>query len=75
MKTTNSKRPWLEGPIGCALAVLALGTGRTIAADASVTAIDIPLKPDATMRPAGLQVDRSRLGGLADGRIESQVAA
>jgi len=59
MKTTNSKRPWLEGPIGCALAVLALGTGRAIAADASVTAIDILLKPDATMRPAGLQVHRT----------------
>jgi len=39
--------------------VLALGTGRAIAADASVTAIDILLKPDATMRPAGLQVHRT----------------
>src|SRR5438046_4468787 len=49
MKTTTSTRLWLKGSIGCALAMLALGTGRAIAADASVTAIDILLKPDATM--------------------------
>ena len=49
MKTTTSRRLWLKGSIGCALAVLALGTGGAIAADASVTAIDILLKPDATM--------------------------
>ena len=49
MKTTTSRRLWLKGSIGCTLAVLALGTGRAIAADASVTAIDILLKPDATM--------------------------
>ena len=35
--------------VACALATLALGTGRAIAADASVTAIDILLHPDATM--------------------------
>ena len=49
MKTTTSIRLWLKGSIVCALAMLALGTGRAIAADASVTAIDILLKPDATM--------------------------
>ncbi|HVO26211.1 MAG TPA: hypothetical protein VMW56_21560 [Candidatus Margulisiibacteriota bacterium] len=49
MKTTTSTRLWLKGSIACALAMLALGTGRAIAADASVTAIDILLKPDATM--------------------------
>jgi hypothetical protein len=49
MKTTISTRLWLKGSIACALAVLALGTGRAIAADASVTAIDILLKPDDTM--------------------------
>ena len=49
MKTTTSRHLWLKGSIGCALAVLALGTGGAIAADASVTAIDILLKPDATM--------------------------
>ena len=49
MNTTTSRRPWLKGSIACALAMLALGTGRAIAADASVTAIDILLKPDDTM--------------------------
>ena len=49
MKTTTSRRLWLKGSMACALAMLALGTGRAIAADASVTAIDILLKPDATM--------------------------
>ena len=49
MTTTTSTRLWLKGAIACALAMLALGTGRAIAADASVTAIDILLKPDATM--------------------------
>src|SRR5258705_13353660 len=49
MKTTTSTRLWVKGSIACALAMLALGTGRAIAADASVTAIDILLKPDATM--------------------------
>ena len=48
-KTTTSTRLWLKGSIACALAMLALGTGRAIAADASVTAIDILLEPDATM--------------------------
>src|SRR5215467_9742659 len=49
MKTTTSRHFWLKGSIGCTLALLALGTGRAIAADASVTAIDILLKPDAIM--------------------------
>ena len=49
MKTTTSRRLWLKGSIACALAMLALGTGRAIAADTSVTAIDILLEPDATM--------------------------
>jgi hypothetical protein len=49
MDTTTSTRLWLKGSIACALAMLALGTGHAIAADASVTAIDILLKPDATM--------------------------
>src|SRR5437660_5828492 len=49
MKTRTSRHLWLKGSIGCALAVLALGTGGAMAADASVTAIDILLKPDATM--------------------------
>src|SRR5213075_3418832 len=49
MKTTTSRRLWLKGSIACALVMLAFGTGRAIAADASVTAIDILLKPDATM--------------------------
>src|SRR5437660_3521036 len=49
MKTATSRRLWLKGSIACALAMLALGTGRAIAADASVTAIDILLDPDATM--------------------------
>ena len=49
MKATTPTRLWLRGTIACALALLALGTGRAIAADASVTAIDILLKPDATM--------------------------
>jgi len=49
MKTTTSTRPGLNGSIACALAVLVLGTGRAIAADASITAIDILLKPDDTM--------------------------
>src|SRR5438445_13505868 len=49
MKTTTSRRLWLKGSIACALAMLALATSRAIAADASVTAIDILLKPDATM--------------------------
>ena len=49
MNTTTSTRLWLKGSIACALAMLALGTGRAIAADASVTAIDVLLKPDATM--------------------------
>lgn len=49
MNTTTSKRLWLKGSIACAVAMLALGTGRASADDASVTAIDILLKPDATM--------------------------
>jgi len=49
MKATTATRLWLKGTIACALAMLALGTGRAIAADASVTAIDILLDPDATM--------------------------
>ena len=49
MQRTTSRRLWLKGSIACALAMLALGTGRAIAADASVTAIDILLEPDATM--------------------------
>ena len=49
MKTTTSIRLWLKGSIVCALAMLAFGTGHAIAADASVTAIDILLKPDAVM--------------------------
>ena len=48
MRTTTSTRLWLKGSIACGLAML-LGTGRAIAADASVTAIDILLKPDTTM--------------------------
>ena len=46
---TTSTRFRRERSIACALAMLALGTGRAIAADASITAIDILLKPDATM--------------------------
>ena len=49
MKTTTSIRLWLKGSIVCALAMLAIGAGHAIAADASVTAIDILLKPDAAM--------------------------
>jgi hypothetical protein len=49
MKTTTSRRLWLKGSIACALAMLALGAVRSIAADTSVTAIDILLEPDATM--------------------------
>ena len=49
MKTTTSTPLWLKGSIACAFAMLGPGTGRAIAADASVTAIDILLKPDATM--------------------------
>jgi hypothetical protein len=49
VKTTTSTRLWLIGSLACALAMPALGTGHAIAADASVTAIDILLKPDATM--------------------------
>ena len=49
MRTTTSTRLWLKGSIACALAMLALGTGGAIAADPSVTAIDICLEPDATM--------------------------
>ena len=49
MQRTTSRRLWLKGSIACALALLALGTGRAIAAGASVTAIDILLKPDDTM--------------------------
>src|SRR5437763_10914062 len=49
MKTTISARLWLMGAIACALAMLASGPGRAIAGDASVTAIDILLKPDNTM--------------------------
>ena len=49
MKTTTSRRLWLKGSIPFALAMLALRTSRAIAADASVTAIDILLEPDATM--------------------------
>jgi hypothetical protein len=49
MEGTTSRRLWLKGSFACALALLALGSGRAIAADASVTAIDILLKPDATM--------------------------
>ena len=49
MKTTTSTRLWLKGSIACALAMLVLGTGGAIAADPSVTAIDICLEPDATM--------------------------
>ncbi|MGH8337755.1 MAG: hypothetical protein ACRETL_13245 [Gammaproteobacteria bacterium] len=47
---STSIRLWLKGSIACALAImLALGTSRAIATDTSVTAIDILLKPDATM--------------------------
>src|SRR5438046_10760273 len=49
MKPTTSRRLWLKGSIAGALAMLARGTSRANAADASVTAIDILLKPDATM--------------------------
>jgi len=49
MKATTSTRLGLKGTIACALAMLAFGTGHAIAADASVTAIDILLDPDATM--------------------------
>src|SRR5438552_16986066 len=49
MKTTTSRRLCLKGSIGCALVMLAFGNGRATAADASVTAIDILLKPDSTM--------------------------
>ena len=49
MKATTSSRLWLKKSIACALVMLALGTSCAIAADPSVTAIDILLKPDATM--------------------------
>jgi hypothetical protein len=49
MKATISTRLYLKGSIACALVMLALGTSRAIAADASVTAIDILLEPDDTM--------------------------
>jgi len=49
MKTATSTPLWLKGSIACAFAMLGPGTVRAIAADASVTAIDILLKPDATM--------------------------
>jgi hypothetical protein len=49
MKTATSTPLWLKGSIACAFAMLGPGTARAIAADASVTAIDILLKPDATM--------------------------
>lgn len=49
MNTTTSTRLWLTGSIACVFAMFALSTGRAIAADASVTAIDILLEPDATM--------------------------
>jgi hypothetical protein len=49
MKTTTSRRLWFKESIACALAMLALGIGRSISADTSVTAIDICLEPDATM--------------------------
>jgi hypothetical protein len=49
MKTTTSIRPRLTASLACFVAILALGSGRAIAADPSVTAIDILLKPDYTM--------------------------
>jgi hypothetical protein len=49
MKATTSTRLWLKGSIAGTLAILALGAGRAFAADASVIAIDILLKPDTTM--------------------------
>lgn len=49
MKTTASTRLWLKGSIVCTLGMLALGAGRAISVDASVTAIDILLEPDTTM--------------------------
>ena len=49
MKTATSTPLWLKGSIACAFAMLGPGTVRAIAADASVTAIDVLLKPDATM--------------------------
>lgn len=49
MSTTTSTRLPLRGAIACALTLLALGTGRASAANPSITAIDILLKPDDTM--------------------------
>ncbi len=74
MKTITSIRRWLKGSIVCALAMLALGAGRAIAADASVTAINILLEPDAKLLqqaaatnqrllkafPKGFELDDSR---------------
>jgi hypothetical protein len=49
MKTITSRQLRLAGALACALALLALGAGRAFAADGSITAIDILLKPDDTM--------------------------
>jgi hypothetical protein len=49
MTSTTLIRLWKKLSILCALAILALGTGRALAADTSITAIDILLKPDNTM--------------------------
>ena len=49
MTATTSIRLRLKGSVVCAFAMLTLGSGRALAADPSVTAIDILLKPDATM--------------------------
>ena len=43
----TSSRLWLKGAMLWTLAMLAVGVGRAIAADAWVTAINIPLEPDA----------------------------
>jgi hypothetical protein len=49
MKPITSIQCWLKGSFACAFVLLVVGSSRTIAAEAAVTAIDILLQPDAAM--------------------------
>jgi hypothetical protein len=73
---TNWKQLWLTGAAACALAMLAIGTPaarsgpeptRTTAAQSSVTAIDILLKPDATMLEHAKTINARLLGVFPKG--------
>jgi hypothetical protein len=67
MKMTTSIGLWLKGAMLCALAMLALGTGRASAAEASVTAINILLEPDAKLLQQAMATNERLLKAFPKG--------